>query len=136
MLSLLRAEDRQSFSPMLAPNTLAWRDQDQHPWHNCGGKKSNIEQKTLTMEEIDKRYPATTWTHIYTENAIRNGGCGVFIKRPGLPSVSLSKPGGSVCSNYKAELLALYNATEALKLWGKPPNKLYFSQTPFQHCSP
>ena len=29
------------------------------------------------MEEIDKRYPATIWTHIYTngsaENAIRNG---------------------------------------------------------------
>ena len=66
--------------------------------------QSNIELKTLTMEEIDKRYPATTWTHIYTE------GCGVFINRPGFPSVSLSKPGGSLCSNYKAELLALYNA--------------------------
>ena len=26
--------------------------------------QSNIELKTLTMEEIDKRYPATTWTHI------------------------------------------------------------------------
>ena len=76
---------------------------------------SNIELKTLTMEEIDKRYPAITRTHIYTdgsaENVIRNGGCGVFIKRPGLPSGSLSKPGGSLCSNYKAELLALYNAT-------------------------
>ena len=34
-----------------------------------------------------------------------------------LPSISLSKPGGSLCSNYKAELLALYNDTEALKLW-------------------
>ena len=80
--------------------------------------QSNIELKTLTMEEIDKRYPATTWTHIYTdgsaENAIRNGGCGVFIKRPGLPSVSLSKPGGSLCSNYKSELLALYNGTDSL----------------------
>ena len=88
---------------------------------------SNIELKTLTMEEIDKHYPATTWTHIYTdgsaENAIRNGGCGVFIKRPGLPSVSLSKPGGSLCSNYKAELLALYNATEALKQWERKTPK-------------
>ena len=64
--------------------------------------QSNIELKILTME-IDKRYPAKTWTHIYTdgsaENAIRNGGCGVFIKRPRLPSVSLSKPGRSLCSN-------------------------------------
>ena len=51
--------------------------------------QSNIELKI----EINKRYPATTWTHIYTdgsaENAIRNGVCGVFTKRPGLPSVSL-----------------------------------------------
>ena len=92
--------------------------------------QSNIELKTLTIEEIDKRYSTTTWTHIYTdgsaENAIRNGGCGVFIKRPGLPSGSLSKPGGSLCSNYKAELLALYNATEALKLWERKPQKAVF----------
>ena len=72
------------------------------------------------MEEIDKRYPATTWTYIYTdgsaENAIRNG----------LPSVSLSNSGGRLCSNYKAELLALYNATEALKLWERKPQKAVF----------
>ena len=102
--------------------------------------QSNIELKSLTMEKIDKRYPATTWTHIYTdgsaENAIHNGGCGIFIKRPGLPSVSLSKPGGSLFFNYKAELLALYNATEALKLWERKPQKQSFSQTSFQHCSP
>ena len=54
------------------------------------------------------------------------GGCGVFIKRQGLPSVSLSKPGGSLCSNYKAELLALYNATEALKQWERKPPKAVF----------
>ena len=45
--------------------------------------QSNNELK-ISMEEIDKRYPVTTWTHIYTdglaENAVRNGGCGVFIK--------------------------------------------------------
>ena len=92
--------------------------------------QSSIELNTLTMEEIDKRYPATTWTHTYTdglaENAIRNGGRGVFIKRPGLPSVSLSKPGGSMYSNYKAELLALYNATEALKQWERKRQKAIF----------
>ena len=86
------------------------------------------------MEEIDKRYPATTWTHIYTdrsaENTIRNGGCGVFIKRPELPSVSLSKADGSLCSNYKAEFLALYNATEALKLWEiKHPKAVFLSDS-------
>ena len=50
----------------------------------------------------------------------------MFIKRPELPSGSLSKPGGSLCSNYKAELLALYNATEALKLWERKPPKAVF----------
>ena len=43
-----------------------------------------------------------------------------------MPSVSLSKPGGSLCSNYKAELLALYNATEALKQWERQPQKAVF----------
>ena len=51
--------------------------------------------------------------------------------RPGLPSVSLSKPGGSLCSNYKAELLALYNATEVLKLWERKPQKAVFLSDSF-----
>ena len=40
--------------------------------------------------------------------------------------ISLLKPGGSLCSNYKAELLALYNATEALKQWERKPQKAVF----------
>ena len=40
-----------------------------------------------------------------------------------MPSVSLSKPGGSLCSNYKADFLALYNATEALNQWERKPQK-------------
>ena len=43
-----------------------------------------------------------------------------------MPSVSLSKPGGSLCSNYKAEHLALYNATEALKQWERKTQKAVF----------
>ena len=48
--------------------------------------------RALALEEIDKHYPAASWTHIYTdgsaENATRNGGCGAYIKRPGKPPLS------------------------------------------------
>ena len=84
----------------------------------------------LALEEIDKHYPAATWTHIYTdgsaENATRNGGCGAYIKRPDKPPLSVSAPGGILCSNYRAEVLALLNATETIILWEEKPKKAVF----------
>ncbi|KAK7092236.1 hypothetical protein V1264_008019 [Littorina saxatilis] len=92
------------------------------------------------MEEIDKRYPAARWTHIFTggsaEDATRNGGCGVFIKKPGLPPVSVSASGGRLCSNYKAEVLALHKATETVLQWENRPKKAVFFQTLCQHSRP
>ena len=89
--------------------------------------QSNIELKTLTMEEIDKYYSATTWTHVYTdgsaENVIRNGGCGVFIKRPGLPSVSLSKPGGRLCSQLQSGTPGTLQCYRGSKTVGKKAPK-------------
>ena len=39
-----------------------------------------VQQKILTLEMIQQRYPQTSWTHAYTdgsaENAVRNGGSG------------------------------------------------------------
>ncbi|KAK7105842.1 hypothetical protein V1264_017170 [Littorina saxatilis] len=82
------------------------------------------------MEEIDTRYPAARWTHIFTdgsaEDATRNGGCGVFIKKPGLPPVSVSTSGGRLCSNYKAEVLALHKATETVLQWENRTKKAVF----------
>ena len=79
---------------------------------------------------MDKHYPAATWTHIYTdgsaENATRNGGCGAYIKRPDKPLFSVSAPGGKLCSNYRAELLALLNATESIISWEEKPKKVVF----------
>ena len=86
--------------------------------------------KALALEVIDKRYPAAFRIHIYTdgsaENATRNGGCGAYIKRPGKSPSSVSAPGGTVCSNYGAELLALQNATETINLWEEKPKKAVF----------
>ena len=54
--------------------------------------------RALALEEIDKHFPVASWTHIYTngsaENATRNGGCGAYIKRPGKPPFSVSRPVG------------------------------------------
>ena len=84
----------------------------------------------LALEETDKHCPATFWTQIYTdvsaENATRNGGCGAYVKRPGKPPLSVSAPGGILCSNYRAEILALLNATETIISWEEKPKKAVF----------
>ena len=59
------------------------------------------------------------------ENATRNGGCGAYIKRPGKP-LSVSAPGGILCSNYRGEVLALPNATETIISWEEKPKKVVF----------
>ena len=68
--------------------------------------------------------------HIYTdgsaENAPRNVKCGAYIKHPGKPPLSVSAPGGILCSNYRAEVLALLNATETIILWEEKPKKAVF----------
>ncbi|XP_070180097.1 uncharacterized protein [Littorina saxatilis] len=68
------------------------------------------------MEMIQDRYPHCTWTHVYTdgssENAVRNGGSGVYIRRPNGTTTSLSVPAGDLSSNYRAELHALITAAE------------------------
>ena len=83
--------------------------------------------RALALEEIDKHYPAASWTHIYTdgsaENATRKGGCGAYIKHPGKPPLSVSAPGRTLCSNYRAEVLALLNATETIISWEEKPQK-------------
>ena len=86
--------------------------------------------RALALEEIDKHYLAATWTHIYTdgsaENATRNGGCGAYIKGPGKPPLSVSAPGGILCSNCRAEVLVLLNATETIISWEEKPKKAVF----------
>ena len=45
---------------------------------------TDTEMKNLTLEYLHSNYPSETYTHVYTdgsaEDAIRNGGGGVFIK--------------------------------------------------------
>ena len=44
------------------------------------------QQMALTLEMLEEKYPQADWTHIYTnglvEDAVRNGGSGVFVRTP------------------------------------------------------
>ena len=44
------------------------------------------QQMALTLEMLEEKYPQADWTHIYTdgsvEDAVRNGGSGVFVSTP------------------------------------------------------
>ena len=95
------------------PETLHAEFRTTVPGITSKENQSQAVLRALALEETDKHYPAASWTHIYTdgsaENAKRNGGCGAYIKRPGKPPLSVSAPGGILCSNYKAEVLASHH---------------------------
>ena len=71
-------------------------------------------ERAATLEMLDDKYPPAVWTHIYTdgsaENAIKNGGSGVYARTPDGQTQSFSNASGSKCSNFKAEVLALQTA--------------------------
>ena len=75
-------------------------------------------QEALTLENIQDRYPKSTWTHVFTDGsadkAVRNGGSGAYIIRSDGTTSSLSIPAGDLSSNYRAEVYALKSATELL----------------------
>jgi len=75
-------------------------------------------QKALAQEMIDQKYPQQHWTLVYTDgssqNAVRNGGSGVFIKFPDQSTHSIASAAGELCSNYRAEIQALTIASEYL----------------------
>ena len=82
--------------------------------------------KNLTLEHIDKNFNTAIWTHIYTDGsadeAIKNGGGGVYIKFPNGKTISRSIPTGSLSSNFKAEEKAVHEALEILSQEPFPPS--------------
>ena len=56
--------------------------------------QSDTVLKTLTLDEIHQRYPASRWTLAYTDGsaecATRNGGSGAYILQPKKTPVTLS----------------------------------------------
>ena len=74
--------------------------------------------KALALETLDQHYPAESWAHIYTdgsaEDAVRNGGGGIYMKFPHGTRTSKVVPTGKLSSNFRAEACALLEATTIL----------------------
>ena len=72
------------------------------------------QQMALTLEMLEEKYLQADWTHVYTdgsaEDAVRNGGSGMFVRTPTGQKVSYSSATCRKCSNFKAETSALQNA--------------------------
>ena len=73
--------------------------------------QSPHELKALSLEMIESRYPIESWIHVYTDgssvDAVKNGGSGFFILFPDGSKASESMPGGTRCTNFRAEILAI-----------------------------
>ena len=58
------------------------------------------------------------------ENATRNGGCGIYIRQPNKPPITIAIPSGTLCSNYRAEAQVLLTATETVTQLETRPKKV------------
>ena len=106
--------------------------QEYPPWENENNPKiiesiPNIkikeamttkEMEIITTCQIDLNYPSENWIRVYTdgsaEEAVSNGGAGVYIEWPDGTTLERSFPTGKHSSNYKAEATALEEAADIL----------------------
>ena len=82
--------------------------------------------KTLSLAMLNDTYDDNHWAQVYTDGsadeAVRNGGAGVFIKLPHQPPISHSYATGEMSTNFRAEAIALHRALETLEtLESLPP---------------
>ena len=85
-----------------------------------GNKEEHTEAelKVVTLEMLDRNYHRDSWTQVYTdgsaENAVTNGGGGVFIRYIDGSSTSKSISTGYLSTNFRAEASALLEAAQLL----------------------
>ena len=81
-------------------------------------EQNSVQRRTVTLSFLDEEYPQDIWVRVYTDgsaqNAVRNGGAGVYIKYPHKPRDMIRIPTGKFCNNYDAEIQAIRVATEKL----------------------
>ena len=82
--------------------------------------QNDIELRTAALATIEEEYPSESWTRAYTDgsadNAVNNGGAGIYIEHPDKSIITRAIPTGTYCTNYKAEIQAIMTATSELKL--------------------
>ena len=76
-------------------------------------------EKIMTLELLEQKYPPEVWTQIYTDisaqNAVKNGGNGVYIRTPDGNTQTYSDATGTRCSHFKAKVCALQTAVTHIK---------------------
>ena len=79
---------------------------------------------------IDEKYNPREWTHVFTdgssEEAVKNGGAGIFIKTTDGRLIPRALPTGKISSNHRAESTALLHAAKTLATSVSPPSKVVF----------
>ncbi|PVD26822.1 hypothetical protein C0Q70_11969 [Pomacea canaliculata] len=89
-------------------------------------KKDSLDavKKSCTMEYIHNNFPQDQWTHVFTdgsaEQAVKNGGAGIYIRYPGGREDRLSLATGLYSTNFKAEAVAIQ--TGATHVENSPDN--------------
>ncbi|KAK7475345.1 hypothetical protein BaRGS_00033421, partial [Batillaria attramentaria] len=88
------------------------------------------ERKSHTLEHINNQYPKELWTRVYTDgsadDAVRNGGAGVYIQYPGGREEKICLATGLYSSNYKAEAVALKSAAVHIETSAQAPHHVVF----------
>ena len=77
------------------------------------------EKRDITDVFLNIHYPCDSWTRVYTdgsaEDAVRNGGAGVYVQHIVDNEEHVSIPTGLHSTNYKAEAMALEEAATILE---------------------
>ena len=84
--------------------------------------------RSLALELLDQNYNASVWTHSYTDEdeAIKNGGSGIFTRFPDGSTTSTHLPAGNLSTNYRAELTALKQAAMLISAQSAKPSHVVF----------
>ena len=90
------------------------------PGIDCKKEQLPTERRAITLGYLSDKYPEDQWTHVYTdgsaEDAVRNGGGGIYFKERNGSEVSIAIATGKLSTNYKAETEALKTALHQLSL--------------------
>ena len=123
-----RPEECKMLAHNRAPLVLKAEVEFSIPGISTKSSDSEASLKTLTLAELDKSYPTTVWTQVFTdgsaESATRNRGCGIYIRQSNKPPITIAIPGGYMCSNYRAETQALLTLTETVTQLETRPKKV------------
>ncbi|XP_076445852.1 uncharacterized protein LOC143283494 [Babylonia areolata] len=86
--------------------------------------------KLLTLETLSTKYPPNTWARAYTdgsaEEAVKNGGSGVYIRFPDSKTISKSVVKCTLSTNFHAEASALLLAAQTFRQEDTLPTNTVF----------